>query len=931
MITQDSIEALKTRLDIVDVVGSYVELKKAGANFKANCPFHDENSPSFVVSPAKQIYHCFGCLPSYQKITTPSGYKEIKDVNIGDKVYAVDGSITEVIESVCHTSEFDILSFKTSLSSKESCFTQNHDMLVVKQEDAITILPYLRVEKSRTLKFYGRIKKIKRHYDLEIKKEFASDIKVGDYFLYPNNRKTIQKEFLDVSSFFKNKNFGPNIEKIQKIKINKDFMWLVGFYVAEGTTYRGGIKFSIALHEKAYAQEIVRIVKKLFDKEAKLFYKNDRENSLEVTISSTNLEHIFAELFKKGAHNKCYPFWFNSLNTELRESLFSGLMDGGGGYSRNTYDTISETLADEILDLAISLHKIPTCRVAEAFADKNGINHRKFYTIYFKKRESIEGFFEKIEGVEYLFTKVREITNIGYEQLVYDITVKNATHTFLANHFAVGNCGAGGDSIKFVMEYEKLNYPEALEKLADSYNFTLTHSDNKHNKPRSQVMDKLSEWYQNLLTTKPDALSYIKERGIYESSVEKFGIGYASDSNSTINYINSQGFLLSEAIDMGVVGYDSGRSFARFIERITFPIHSTNGSIVGFGGRTITGHQAKYINSPETPYYNKSRLLYAYHHARQTIYKTKEIIITEGYLDVIMLHQAGFTNAVATLGTALTPQHLLLLRRGEPRVVMAYDGDSAGRTAALKASKLLSVSGFKGGVIIFSDGQDPADMVQKGAIDELASMIREPKPFIEFVLEELLSLYDLRDPKAKEECMQECVAYLKTLSPLLQDEYKTFLASRVGGLGIRPSLIKLSQNTNQTNSPLMQKNTHKDMWELALIKTILERPEFIDQILDVLDSSLLQFHSKEFMYALQGRLDEPIVMEIIIDDKIQALKDEDALKSELIAFLSKYYERELKTTKNQSSISFEQKAFKIREIRGKIEKLKKGELVAFKS
>lgn len=492
-------------------------------------------------------------------------------------------------------------------------------------------------------------------------------------------------------------------------------------------------------------------------------------------------------------------------------------------------------------------------------------------------------------------------------------------------------CGAGGDSIKFVMEYEKLNYPEALEKLADSYNFTLTHTDNKHNKPRSQVMDKLNEWYQNLLTTRSDALKYIKERGIYESSVEKFGIGYAPDSNSTINYINSQGFLLSEAIDMGVVGFDSGRSFARFIERITFPIHSANGSLVGFGGRTISGHQAKYVNSPETAYYNKSRLLYAYHHAKQTLYRTKEIIITEGYLDVIMLHQAGFTNAVATLGTALTPQHLPLLRKGDPRVVMAYDGDRAGREAALKASKLLSVGGFRGGVIIFSEEQDPADMVQKGAIDELATMIREPKPFIEFVLEELLSLYDLRDPKAKEECMQEGVAYLKTLSPILQEEYKTFLASRLGGLGVSPSLLKFSQNRQENSAPLMQKNSHKDMWELALIKTVLERPEFIDQILDVLDASLLQFHSREFMAALQGRVDEPALMAIAVDDKIEALRDEEALKGELIAFLSKYYERELRAMNRQSSISFEKKAFIIRKIRGKIAKLKKGELVAFKS
>jgi DNA primase len=221
-------------------------------------------------------------------------------------------------------------------------------------------------------------------------------------------------------------------------------------------------------------------------------------------------------------------------------------------------------------------------------------------------------------------------------------------------------CGAGGDAVKFVMEYEKLNYPEALEKLAQNYNFTLTYTDNKHNKPRSKVMEKLNNWYQSLLTRNQTALAYIQERGIYQSSIEKFGIGYAPDSLSTINYIKSQHFTMQEAIDMGVVGYEPSRNqtYARFIERITFPIYSANGTIVGFGGRTITGHQAKYVNSPETPFFNKSRLLYAYHLAKHAVYKKQEIIITEGYLDVIMLHQAGFDNAVATLGTALTQEHL---------------------------------------------------------------------------------------------------------------------------------------------------------------------------------------------------------------------------------------------------------------------------------
>jgi DNA primase len=493
-------------------------------------------------------------------------------------------------------------------------------------------------------------------------------------------------------------------------------------------------------------------------------------------------------------------------------------------------------------------------------------------------------------------------------------------------------CGAGGDAVKFVMEYEKLNYPEALEKLADSYNFTLTYTDNKHNKPRSQVMDKLNEWYQTLLTQHHTAMSYIKERGIYESSIEKFGIGYAPDSNATLNYIRSQQFSIKEAVDMGVVGYNQERNqtYARFVERITFPIHSANGSIVGFGGRTITGHQAKYVNSPETAFFNKSRLLYAYHLAKQSLHKKQEIIITEGYLDVIMLHQAGFDNAVATLGTALTQEHLPLLRKGTPRVVMAYDGDKAGRAAALKASKLLSAGGFNGGVVVFGGGLDPADMVKEGRVEELGNMFREAKPFIEFVLDEILSLYNLKDPKAKEACMQEGIAYLKTLSPILQEEYKTYLASRLGGLGVSPSLLRLNTQTqpnNQNSAVMQQASRHRDMWELSLIKTVLEKPEFIDQILDVIEPSLLQFHSQEFSAALASQTDNPELMAIMVDESIVALKDEDALNAELCAFLTKYYERELKKVNIATNISFEEKAFYIRKFRGKIAKLKRGELV----
>ena len=154
--------------------------------------------------------------------------------------------------------------------------------------------------------------------------------------------------------------------------------------------------------------------------------------------------------------------------------------------------------------------------------------------------------------------------------------------------------------------------------------------------------------------------------------------------------------------------------------------YALNGKIVGFGGRTITGHNAKYVNSPQTKVFNKSKLLYGYNIAKENIYKKNRIIITEGYLDVIMLHQAGFNTAVATLGTALTKDHLPLIRRGEPQVIVAYDGDGAGLNAAFKASIMLSQGEFEGGVVIFGEGKDPADMVKDGKVEELNKIFANP-------------------------------------------------------------------------------------------------------------------------------------------------------------------------------------------------------------
>ncbi|SFV60008.1 DNA primase [hydrothermal vent metagenome] len=484
-------------------------------------------------------------------------------------------------------------------------------------------------------------------------------------------------------------------------------------------------------------------------------------------------------------------------------------------------------------------------------------------------------------------------------------------------------CGAGGDAIKFVMDYEHLSYPEAIEKLASTYGFTLSYTTSQK-RQSSEILEKINTYYQSLLPHTPMAIEYLQERGVYESSIEKFGIGYAPSSQQTIEWIKKNYLSMQDALRLGVIGSDGNRSYARFIERITFPIQSPSGMVVGFGGRTITGHQAKYINSPETPLFNKSRLLYAYNLARNAIYKKKEIIITEGYLDVVMLHQAGFENSVATLGTALTKEHLPLLRKAEPKVIMAYDGDSAGISAAIKAARLLSVSGFDGGVVLFGGGMDPADMVKEGKIEELERLFLSPTPFIDFVLNQITTHYNLHDPKAKEACLHEMIGYLKTLSPLLQEEYKPYVASR---LGISPSLIRLSGNIATLPQQPQHQNAPRDLWELTLIKTILEHPEFSQMVLDVLDPSKLQFHSWEFEMALRGEREHPRILDILLDDEIKALESTKALKAELITYLVRHYERELKKINFDKSINFEKKAYLIRKIRDKITRLKRGELV----
>jgi len=487
-------------------------------------------------------------------------------------------------------------------------------------------------------------------------------------------------------------------------------------------------------------------------------------------------------------------------------------------------------------------------------------------------------------------------------------------------------CGVGGDSVKFVMEIEKLNYPEAIEKLASTYNFSLQYTKGEGDYSEiKRVLGSIQKWYVKNLDFNEYAKKYLQDRGISSSSIEAFEIGYVGKSGEVISFLNKNLLPLPKAQEAGILAIgESGDFYARLVERVIFPIYSSNGAIVGFGGRTLSNHPAKYINSPQTKLFNKSRILYGYNRAKDHIYSSKRLIVCEGYLDVIMFHQAGFKEAVATLGTALTSEHLPLLRKGDPKIVLAYDGDKAGVAAALKAAQMLSVGGFDGGVVLFPDGQDPADMIASGDVQTVAKLLRESKSLIPFVIESISMSYNLSDPRAKEVAFGEVRSFLSSLSPIMKDAYIPTAASY---LQLSPSLFSKGTNLSQVRQSFTQRR--EDIEQLSIFKTLLDRPSLIDDLLNVVDISMFTHNQDMFEAILRGDKSHPLLVGLSIDETILPMKEEEFKKS-LLWMLTRYYTTHYQSIAKDSSLSYQKKSFLMRKIKMDIlPRLKKGELIAY--
>jgi len=474
-------------------------------------------------------------------------------------------------------------------------------------------------------------------------------------------------------------------------------------------------------------------------------------------------------------------------------------------------------------------------------------------------------------------------------------------------------CGASGDAIKFIMDIEKLSYPEAIEKLANIYNFKLEYT-KSNSITRTDILEKVNAFYIQELYKQKNAYEYLKKRGINDSTIEKFALGYAPDSKKQFEFFKNANLSIKELKELGVLSENG--EYSRLIERITFPIFSPSGKIIALGGRTISNHPAKYINFTNTKIFNKSKTFYGLNFAREHILRKKEAIIVEGYMDVIMLHQAGYNTAIATLGTALTPEHLPQLQKLSTKILLSYDSDNAGIYAALKASKLLFRSFFSGGVILFPQGLDPADVVRNG--DDLNKYFQNQIPFLDFIINYTIKKFNIKNPIQKKQAVDELKEYIFTLPEILQE---SFINKAAQFLQITPKLFLVRKSNNS------QTNTNKkiEIAEASIIKTLYENPHIMDEIVEYLSIDVFKTHRYELSLVYQEKFDDPALLDIVLREDVLCL-DMEALKKQIIKLLIPYYQNKVLELKT-SNLPTDEKMHKLKKLNYKILQLKKGELV----
>ena len=740
-------ETVKERIDIVQLIGERVPLRKAGRAYKGLCPFHNEKTPSFTVDPDRRTYKCFGCLPPGSLIKSADGPRPIEEIRAGDAVYAADGRLHPVLLAHEHSFAGDLVKLTCSPFKIPILLTPNHRVPV--------LLP-----KSR------------RPVQVE-----AGAIRPQNYLIYPFIQRT--RGTLDWSalpSWFGTRGIRPK-PLPRGVDVALFAEWL-GWYLAEGSVSNDRtVRFSLGGDESGIADRLRELTQLLFAERLRIEHLGSR---IELWFCHALLARWLKHHCGNGAANKRLPSFVWSWTAQQQWTLFRALLLGDGSIGRGGHvarygfvaqpswriGLVSPTLIDDVRDLLIRNGVVPSV------TEYRNLDGRMHWTITVTADAQQRWGSGERPPWATVPVRVRKVDSVTYDGPVYNLTI-DQEHTYLTMSGAVCNCGEGGDAFTWLEKQDGLEPAEALRVLAERAGVELTRRlpEEREGEKRLLAVHDTAHFYfrQAYRGTEAGhaAAAYLAGRGIKAETVEKFGLGYAPElRDGLLGYLRKKGFSEDEAVTSGLVVRNERGQIDRFRDRIMIPLRDRKGRIVAFAGRAMRADQpGKYVNSPQTPLFTKSGLLFALDVALPSMRRKGEAVIVEGQLDAISCHQAGFDNVVASMGTALTEDQYGILRQLKiERAIVAFDGDAAGTASAEKRGRDLvhlmqhfaaTLANRSGGVSTtrevrlyvaeLPNGVDP-DQLARTDPDRLRTILRPSapenpegaRPLLEFVIDQVV-------------------------------------------------------------------------------------------------------------------------------------------------------------------------------------------------
>ena len=440
-------------------------------------------------------------------------------------------------------------------------------------------------------------------------------------------------------------------------------------------------------------------------------------------------------------------------------------------------------------------------------------------------------------------------------------------------------CHKGGGVVNFMMEVEGLSYPDAVRALAKRVGMEVPEDEQYQSRYRQQerlwaLMKEAGRFFHEQLYAPAgkQCLDYVRQRGLSKSIVTRFGIGYAPDSwNSLVDAMRKKGYTDQELRDADLVGEKNGRVYDRFRNRLMFPIIDVRGNVIGFGGRVLDDSKPKYLNSNETLIFNKRKNLFGLNLAKKT--KETSMILVEGNIDVVALHQYGFDNAVASLGTSLTEEQVSLLSRYTEQVILTYDSDEAGQRAAQRAIPMLEKAGIRVKVLQMKDAKDPDEFLKKFGADKFKLLLEGCSNRVEYQLNAIAGKYDIREDEQKIRFIHEAADLICTLGSAVQREIYSARIAEAAKISEEAVKIEVGKAYKRRLAREKKKQERIDleparavqpkartirydniksaMAEENMIALALREPALLDQVSDL--------EAEDFSVALLGRVYDQIL------------------------------------------------------------------------